>query len=154
MAGKWASLAAFLVLVMGGGIVIGAVTAPGDWYAGLEKPAFNPPDWVFGPVWTLLYLCIAVAGWRVWHRAADSRAMALWFAQMGLNFLWSPVFFAAQRPGWAFLVILAMLLAILAFIAVTWQRDRPAALLFLPYAAWVGFAALLNGSIYALNAGS
>lgn len=145
------SLALFLVLVVGGGLAIGLLTAPGAWYAGLAKPSFNPPGWVFGPVWTLLYVLIAVAGWRTFARDRAGWPMRLWWAQLALNFLWTPVFFAAHRIGLALLVVLLLLAAILAFIVLSWRRDRVAAWLFAPYAAWVAFASLLNAAIFALN---
>jgi benzodiazapine receptor len=145
------TLVLFLVLVVGGGVLIGTATAPGEWYEALAKPAFNPPNWIFAPVWTILYVMIAVAGWRVWTRTHTAGAMAIWWLQLGLNFLWSPVFFTQQAIGPAFVIILALLLSIIAFISVTRRWDRVAALLFVPYAAWVAFAALLNGSILVLN---
>lgn len=145
------TLILFLALVMGGGIAIGILTAPGDWYAALNKPAFNPPSWIFAPVWTLLYIAIAVAGWRVWRLETRGKALRLWTLQLGLNFLWSPVFFVQHRPGLALIIIVLLLLTILAFIAAAWRRDRIAALLFLPYAAWVGFASVLNAAIFILN---
>jgi tryptophan-rich sensory protein len=148
---RWLSLLGFLVLVVGGGLPIGYLTAPGEWYAGLAKPSFNPPGWIFGPVWTVLYVLIAVAGWRTFERDRRGWAMRLWWAQLALNFLWSPVFFAAHRIGLALIVILLMLAAILAFTAASWRQDRVAAWLFAPYAAWVAFASLLNGSIWMLN---
>lgn len=144
-------LAAFLIVVIGVGALIGTQTRPGLWYAGLEKPPFNPPDWVFGPVWFTLYALIAVAGWRTALRAPVSLAMGLWIAQMLLNWAWSPAFFIAESLWLALAIILPMLAAILAFIAERWRNDRAAALLFLPYAAWVGFATLLNASLIALN---
>jgi len=148
---RYVPLVLFLILVVGGGLLVGALTAPDAWYAGLAKPSFNPPGWLFGPVWTVLYVLIAVAGWRIWQRARSGWAMGLWWTQLGLNFLWSPVFFGAHRPGLAFVVILLMLAAILGFIVAARRVDRPAALLFAPYAAWVGFASVLNGTIWAMN---
>ncbi len=145
------SMIVFIVLVVGGGTCIGFLTAPGPWYADLAKPDFNPPNWVFGPVWTALYILIAIAGWRTWTRARESLAMKAWWAQMALNFLWSPVFFTLQRIDAALLIIVLLLAAILLFIAATWSRDRTAAVLFLPYAAWVGFATVLNASLLYLN---
>ena len=145
------SLILFLILAIGGGLAIGFLTAPGEWYAGLAKPAFNPPNWLFAPVWTVLYVLIAVAGWRVWQRDHGSFAMKLWWAQLGLNFLWSPTFFAAHQIGLALIVILLLLAAILAFIVTAWRLDRPAAWLFVPYAVWVAFASALNGAIWLLN---
>jgi tryptophan-rich sensory protein len=126
-------------------------TAPGAWYASLEKPWFNPPGWIFGPVWTVLYVMIAVAGWRIWMRRRTGGAMTVWWVQLGLNFLWSPVFFGLQSPGWAIPIILAMLVSIVTFIRLSWDQDRLAAWLFVPYLAWVSFATLLNISIWWLN---
>ena len=145
------ALILFLLLVFGGGLTIGYLTAPGEWYAGLAKPSFHPPKWIFAPVWTLLYVLIAVAGWRVWRKNSGGWRARLWWAQLALNFLWSPVFFAAHWIGLALLVILLLLAAILAFIAASWWQDRLAAWLFAFYAAWVAFASLLNGAIFALN---
>jgi translocator protein len=145
------SLALFLALVLGGGLVMGFLTAPGAWYAQLAKPSFNPPGWVFGPAWTALYVLIAIAGWRVWHRDRTGWPMKLWWAQLALNFLWTPVFFSAHQIGLALAIILALLVAILGFIVSAWREDRIAAWLFVPYAAWVAFASTLNASIFALN---
>ena len=141
----------FLIIVIGGGLAIGVLTAPGEWYSALAKPAFNPPNWLFAPVWTLLYILIAIAGWRVFERNRDGWPMKLWWAQLVLNFLWSPTFFAAHQIGAALAVILLLLAVILAFIAIAWRQHRVAAWLFLPYAAWVAFASALNASIFALN---
>jgi len=148
---RFGPLTLFLLLVVGGGVAIGFLTAPGEWYAGLAKPPFNPPNWVFAPVWTVLYVLIAVAGWRTFERDSSSWPMKLWWAQLVLNFLWSPAFFAAHRIGLALLVILLLLAAILAFLVMSWRQSRVAAWLFAPYAAWVAFAAVLNGSIWLLN---
>ncbi len=147
----WISLLGFLVLVIGGGLAVGHVTAPGEWFAGLVKPSFNPPGWIFGPVWTVLYVLIAVAGWRSFERNRRGWPMRLWWAQLALNFAWSPVFFTAHRIRLALLVILLMLAAILGFIVMAWRQDRVAAWLFVPYAAWVAFASVLNAAIFALN---
>ncbi|TDR93003.1 TspO/MBR family protein [Enterovirga rhinocerotis] len=148
---RYVALILFLVLVLGGGLALGGLTVRGGWYAGLAKPSFNPPAWLFGAVWTVLYILIAIAGWRVWQRDRSGWPMKLWWAQMALNFLWTPVFFGAHQIGLAFVIILLMLAAILAFIATAWRLDRVAAWLFVPYAAWVAFASLLNGSIWMLN---
>lgn len=144
-------LAVFILVVVGVGGLLGFLSAPGEWYAGLEKPPFNPPSWVFSPVWLTLYVLIAIAGWRTFERDRTGRAMWLWYAQMLLNWLWSPVFFAAQLLWPAAVVIVAMLAVIVGFIVVSWRQDRLAALLFVPYAAWVAFATLLNVSIAILN---
>lgn len=144
-------LSLFAALVAGGGLLIGTVTLPGDWYAQLAKPDFNPPGWVFGPVWTLLYILIAIAGWRVWQVDRAGWAMRLWWVQLGLNFAWSPAFFYLHRIGLALVILAGLLAAVIGFIAAAWYRHRLAACLFLPYAAWVAFAGLLNASILALN---
>lgn len=148
---RFLPLVLFLVLVVGGGLLLGTANPPGAWYAGLEKPPFNPPAWVFAPVWTVLYVAIAVAGWRIWRLRDTRGAMTAWWLQLGLNFLWTPVFFGLQAVGWALVVILALLGAIAGFVVLAWDRDRPAALLFLPYGAWVAFATLLTASIWWLN---
>ena len=147
----WLALVVFLVLVTGGGLLIGYVTAPGEWYARLTKPAFNPPAWVFGPAWTVIYVLVGIAGWQVWRRDRGGWAMPLWWVQLGLNFAWSPVFFSAHLIGAALVIVVLLLAAILAFMAVAWRHDRGAALLFVPYAAWVAFAVVLNASIWRLN---
>ncbi len=141
----------FIALVVGLGIVSGLSNMPGDWYQSLQKPFFNPPGWVFAPVWTVLYILIGIAGARVWEKAPASAAMQLWFGQMIFNFLWSPAFFGLQSPAMGLLVIVPLLGLILAFIWQAHPLDRPASLLFLPYAAWVGFATLLNASLVLLN---
>lgn len=145
------SLILFMGLVLGGGLALGYLTAPGEWYAGLRKPPFNPPAWIFGPVWTGLYVLIAIAGWRVWERGRTGWPMKLWWVQLALNFLWTPVFFSAHQIGAALVVILLLLAAVLGFILSGQQLDRVAAWLFIPYAVWVAFASLLNGSIWVLN---
>jgi translocator protein len=145
------SLIGFVILALGGGTAIGFATLPGEWYASLAKPPFNPPNWIFGPVWTILYVMIAVAGWRLWTNHRDSLSMKLWWAALALNFLWSPVFFGAQQLGIALVIILGLLALIYAFISKTWNVDRLAAWLFVPYAAWVSFATLLNASLWWLN---
>lgn len=144
-------LIGFIILVLGGGTAIGLYTLPGEWYASLAKPPFNPPNWIFGPVWSVLYVMIAVAGWRLWTSHRDSLSMKIWWAALALNFIWSPVFFGAQQLAAALVIILGLLALIYAFIAKTWQLDRLAAWLFIPYAAWVSFATLLNASLWWLN---
>jgi len=150
-AARFGLLALFLLVVIGTGAVIGALTAPGPWYAALEKPSFNPPGWVFGPVWFALYVMIAVAGWRTFVRARSSTAMALWYGQMLLNWAWSPVWFTLHLLWPAFAVIVGLLALILAFVASTWRSDPISAGAFVPYAAWVAFASVLNLSIAILN---
>ena len=124
---------------------------PGEWYASLEKPSWNPPNWVFGPVWTVLYVMIALAGWLNWRTGSNARQPAafIWFAQVVFNGLWSAVFFGLQMPFAALLVVLILLGLIIAFLIAT--PSRPARYLFVPYALWVTFATALNGAIVWLN---
>jgi tryptophan-rich sensory protein len=144
-------LIGYLALVLGGGLAIGYDTRPDDWYSALAKPAFNPPNWLFAPVWALLYVLIAISGARTWARAPRSTEAWLWWAALALNFLWSPTFFVAREPGLALVVVVAMLVCIVAYTLTVWPRDRIAAGLFVPYALWVAFAATLNASIWRLN---
>ncbi len=145
------SLLAFLAIVVGGGTLIGMVTAPGEWYAGLRKPWFDPPNWVFAPVWTLLYIAVAIAGWRTFLRRPGGASMAIWSVQLIVNFTWPPVFFGLHMIGLALIVIAFLLVAIVAFVVATWRVDRPSSLLFIPYAVWVTFATALNLSILLMN---
>ena len=111
----------------------------------------NPPNWIFAPVWTVLYVMIAIAGWRTWLQENNSLALQLWFAQMLLNFSWSPVFFRLHKMGLGLAIILTLLATIVGFIAVQIRENRLAASLFVPYAAWVAFAPALNYSLLRLN---
>jgi tryptophan-rich sensory protein len=148
---SWVTLAVFLALVLGVGGLVGTQSVPGAWYEGLAKPPLNPPNWVFGPVWFALYVMIAVAGWRIWMVAPRSRAMTLWGVQMLLNWAWSPVWFLAQQPWAAFVILVGMWLAIAGFILSARRHDNIAPWLFVPYIAWVSFAGYLNLSIALLN---
>jgi tryptophan-rich sensory protein len=141
----------FVIGVVGIGSLIGIFNIPGDWYQTLQKPSFNPPNWIFGPVWTALYVLIGIAGARTWIAARQAPRMKTWFVQMLLNFLWSPAFFALQSPLLGLIVIVPMLIAIVLFIRQSWQPDRASALCFVPYAVWVAFATLLNLSVALLN---
>lgn len=141
----------FVGIVVGVGAAIGINTGPDGWYAALDKPPFNPPNWLFAPVWFTLYVLIGIAGARTFLRDASSNAMFLWAGQMVLNWAWSPAWFTLHLLWPAFAIIITILALIVGFIAVTWKADRVSALLFVPYAAWVAFASLLNLSIAVLN---
>jgi translocator protein len=145
------TLVFFLVLTIGGGLLIGFLTRPDHWFGALSKPPFMPPNWVFGPVWTVLYVLIAIVGWRTFLRDPHGAAMLVWSIALVLNFAWSPVFFRLHRPLAALVVVLALLAAIMAFIVLTWPGDILSALLFALYAAWVTFATTLNAAIWRLN---
>jgi len=139
------------------GALGGLLTAPAieSWYTTVEKPGFTPPNWVFGPVWTLLYALQGVAAWLLWRDGLSDRATRVALGLFGLQFLlnlaWSPAFFGLRSPLLGLVVILPLLGAILATMAAAWRVDRRATLLLVPYVAWVGFATVLNYAIWSLN---
>jgi tryptophan-rich sensory protein len=138
------------------GLLSGLATAGGvrDWYPTLAKPSFNPPDWLFGPVWTVLYLLMGVAAWLVWRRADEARVgtpLLLFAAQLLLNGLWSVLFFGLRSPGVAAVEILVLWLLIGLTIRAFRRVSVPAAVLLTPYWAWVTFAAALNLAIWMMN---
>lgn len=147
----FAAAVIFLLLVFGAAST-GAFVPPGEWYQSLAKPAWNPPAWLFGPVWTTLYLMIAAAGWLVWRRGPEGRAaLAFWGVQIALNAAWTLLFFGLHKPLWALVDIAALGLSILAFVWTAWPASRAAALLFVPYLFWVAFATALNAALWRLN---
>lgn len=124
------------------------------WYAALNKPSWNPPAWLFGPAWTLLYITMAVAAWLVWREGgwkAQGRTLGLFLLQWLLNALWTPLFFGLHRPGLAFAEIILLWLAIAATLVSFWRVRQVAGILLVPYLAWVSFAAALNFTIWRLN---
>jgi benzodiazapine receptor len=135
----------------------GAPFPPGEWYASLNKPSWNPPGWIFGPVWTTLYTLMAIAAWLVWKRggfSAQRRPLSLYLAQLVLNAAWTPLFFGLQKPwiaaGEMVLLWIAIVLTMIAFFRV----HRVAGLLFIPYILWVSFALVLNTTLARLNPGA
>lgn len=118
------------------------------WYRDADKPWFTPPDALFGPVWSVLYLAMAVAAWLAWRRGAPT---TIWWVQLALNLAWTPVFFGLEQLWLGLVVIVALDLAVIATIVVFRRWSRTAALLLVPYLAWIGFATLLNASIAVLN---
>ncbi len=150
------TLGAFLLLCFAVAAAGGAVTATSvnDWYQSLEKPGFTPPDWLFPPVWTTLYALMAIAGWRVWRESGffEARWALLAFAtQLGLNFGWSLLFFGINLIGAALMEIVVLLCAIVVTTFLFAKRDRLAGVLLMPYVLWVGYALVLNASIWILN---
>jgi translocator protein len=115
------------------------------------KPSWNPPNWLFAPVWTALYVMIAVAGALAWRAGAAARTMGFWGLQMALNALWTLLFFGLRRPDLALIEVALLWLVIVGFIVSVWPVERRAGWLMLPYLAWVSFAAVLNGAIWWLN---
>jgi tryptophan-rich sensory protein len=151
-----ASIAVVAVAIVVTGAAGALLTDVGPWYRALRKPSWNPPNWLFGPAWTLIYALIGCAVVVAWNapgappgaRAALAGATAL---NLGLNVLWSALFFARKRPDWALLEVVALWLSVVLVIAAVRPLSRPGAALLLPYLAWVTFAALLNQRIVALN---
>jgi benzodiazapine receptor len=157
---RYLSLCAFLALVFAISALSSLVTMPAvtGWYKTINKPSWTPPDWVFGPVWTTLYIMIAVSGWRVWQRITGDvvtrikhPALRFYWAQLALNFLWSFLFFAWWLPALAAVDILLMLAAIALTISAFRPIDKPAAWLLVPYLLWVSYASTLNIGIVILN---
>lgn len=137
-----------------GSLATASQVAPGGWYDTLDKPFFTPPSWLFGPVWSALYLAMAVSGWLVWRErgsAGARTALALFFAQLALNSLWSIVFFGLESPSLGLVEILILWAVIFLTIRAFRQISRPAATLLIPYLAWVTFATFLNAGIWWLN---
>lgn len=151
------ALMAFLALCLLVGALGGLVTSSslGSWYAQLRKPSFNPPNGVFGPVWTTLYILMAIAAWRVFRRRDGGRlrmaGLVLWGVQLALNLGWSCLFFGLRSPPAAAVEVVVLLAAILATAVAFWRVDRAAGLLLVPYLAWVAFATVLTFEIWRLN---
>lgn len=132
---------------------IGAAFPAPAYYRGLRKPAWAPPPWLFGPVWTALYALMGVAAWLVARRGGPGtrRALALWGGQLALNAAWTPIFFGLRSPGAALAEIAALWIAVLGTVVVFARRRADAAALLLPYLMWVSFAAALNLAIWRRN---
>src|SRR5215204_7193738 len=150
------ALLTFMAACFGAALAGSAFTTPSvpEWYDSLIKPSFTPPNWLFGPIWSVLYLAMAVAGWLVWRRQRESFTtlpLALFGGQLVLNVLWSILFFGLQAPGIALVEILILWAAIFATLLSFWKISKIAGWLFLPYLAWVSFAAVLNFEIWRLN---
>ncbi len=153
---KWKNAAALAVCiaVTFAAPALGAWTLPGEWYASLRKPSWNPPSWLFGPVWTVLYVGMATAAWLVWRRggwAVQRRALSLYAAQLALNAAWTPIFFGLKMPALAFAEIILLLAAVVATARVFANVVPLAGLLMVPYLAWVAFASWLNFTLWRLN---
>jgi len=144
-----------LTLMVGGVASFFTSSGVNGWYAVANKPSFNPPNWLFAPVWTVLYILMGIALYLVWKNETDKAvkqtALIIFAVQLGLNFFWSFIFFYAQQPGWAFIEIMAMWIAILLTILWFGKISTVAAWLLVPYISWVSFATVLNFYIWKLN---
>jgi len=153
------ALIGFLVACYAVAFISGWITRPeiATWYAGLAKPPWRPPNWLFAPVWTTLYGMMAVAAWKVWGTPVTqfrTASLRIFWLQLVLNFLWSPVFFSLHRIAGGFFLIASLALLLMIFIALTSKFQKTAAWLFVPYLVWVSFAAFLNYTIWAMNPNS
>ena len=153
---RWIGLLVILIVCLGAGGLGAIATTPeiDGWYRTITKPSWNPPDWIFSPVWTTLYVMMAISAWLVWKPAgfkAAATPLTLFSIQLVLNIVWSWIFFSLHRPGWAFAEIILLWAAILATLIAFRQRSLWAGGLLVPYLAWVSFASVLNFTIWRLN---
>lgn len=132
----------------------GIIFKPGQWYEGLKKPGFTPPNWVFPVAWTTIYLLSAIAAARIATLPGAGLALALWAAQIALNTLWTPVFFGAHRMAAGMIVMVLLWLTVAATLIAFWRLDRLAGPMLLPYLAWLCVAAALNWRIWRDNPGA
>jgi tryptophan-rich sensory protein len=154
--GQWLALAGFVAASFAAAAVGSLATTPAvpGWYASLSKPAWTPPNWLFGPVWSLLYLSMAVAAWLVWRARGFSGArlaLSLFAAQLALNALWSIIFFGLKSPGAALVEIAFLWATVFATMVLFWRATHPAGWLFVPYLWWLTYAAFLNYAIWRHN---
>lgn len=153
---RWIGLAVFIVVCLGAG-GLGAIATTSEiegWYQTIAKPSWNPPDRVFGPVWTTLFILMGIAAWLVWKPEGFKAAaipLLLFVVQLLLNTGWSWIFFGLHQPGWAFVEIVMLWLAIAATTVTFFRRSKTAGWLLMPYVAWVSFAGVLNYAIWRLN---
>ncbi|HWD49133.1 MAG TPA: TspO/MBR family protein [Rhizomicrobium sp.] len=144
----------FILVAQAVGGAASLVTEPNvaSWYPGLVKPSFDPPNWLFAPVWVTLYFLMAIAAWRVWRlRGLNSTPLILYAIQLALNFVWSFIFFGAHQVLFGLMEIAMLLVFIIATTVAFFRDDVWAGMLMLPYIAWVGFATALNAAIWKLN---
>lgn len=150
---SWLALVALIVICFAVAGLGGMATTPSipNWYAGLTKPPWTPPSWLFGPVWSVLYLSMTVAAWLAWRKGNALVPLSLFAAQLTFNLAWSWLFFGLHNPGAGFIDIILLWAAIAATLIAFWRQSPVAGMLFVPYLAWVSFAAVLNFAIWRLN---
>ena len=135
----------------------GGIFRPGEWYESLNKPSWRPPNWLFAPVWSVLYIMISVAGWLVWRDAVPGELMlpmVIYGVHLCLNFAWSAFFFGLKRPDWAFFEIIALWLSIVATMVAFYAVNPLSTYLLIPYLLWASFAGYLNFVMWQLNKGT
>ena len=155
---RWLGLVLFVCISLGAGGLGAIATTPeiDGWYRTINKPSWNPPDWIFGPVWTTLFVMMGIAAWLVWKPSGFKQAvtpLTLFAGQLILNVAWSWIFFGMHQVGWAAVEIVVLWFAILATAATFFRHSKPAGWLMIPYFGWVTFASVLNFAIWRLNAG-
>ena len=146
----WKSLLVFL-LITAAAAATGTISKPDAWFNALAKPSFMPPTWLFPPVWSLLYFLMAIAAWRIYRIDGVRTAIVLWFVQLIVNALWTPLFFGLHRVDFALADIVALVVLLVATTIAFFRRDRLAGALMIPYLAWVSFATALTFAIWKLN---
>lgn len=149
------ALILFIIILLSIAWLVGLVTSTDidNWYSYLNHPSISPPNWVFAPVWSFLYILIAIAGWMIWRvHSFKSKAMKWYFLQLILNFAWTFIFFLGHALGWALFEILILDIVVIVTIVEFYQLNRLAALLLMPYLAWISFATILNVGYWWLNA--
>lgn len=156
---RWMGLVFFVILCQATGLLGAIATTPqiDAWYSTLDKPSWNPPPWVFGPVWTTLFLFMAISAWIVWQQGGFKAArlpLSLFLIQLALNLAWSWIFFYFHAIGWACVELVVLWCAIAGCLITFWPKSKLAAGLLVPYLAWVSFAGVLNFMLWKLNAGS
>lgn len=153
---KFLKLLASIALPLGLGAIAGLFTADAvpEWYAGLNKPSFNPPNWLFGPVWTSLYILMGISFFLIWKQNPGkdrNRAVLVFLLQLSLNFSWSFIFFYFNRIGLALLEIILLLLFIILMLVMFYKLNKIASFINIPYLLWVSFATILNAGYFILN---
>lgn len=150
------SLAVFILICLAAGVIASMFTSTSvdSWFVALEKPVWNPPNWLFGLVWTVIYVLMAISGWLIWDirdQPKTKRLLVIFGIQLFMNMAWSAIFFGLQQPAWAFLEIIILWILIGEYIILSWPISKLASVLFIPYWLWMGYATALNFAIWEYN---